>query len=69
MLPWKAATALTVSSARAEWPPSSWPTNGHEEKVGPEDERFVLFRRAEPEGANQLIVVDNFFEELKRVGN
>ena len=42
--------------------------NGHEAKLSRDDQRFLEFREVRPEG-NQLIVVDNFFEELKRVGN
>ena len=42
--------------------------NGHEGKLSRDDQRFLQFREIRPEG-NQLIVVDNFFEELKRVGN
>ena len=42
--------------------------NGHEAKLSRDDQRFLQFREVRPEG-NQLIVVDNFFEELKRVGN
>ena len=43
---------------------------GHEQKVSLDDQRFVMFRDVEVEADNQLILVDNFFEELKeRVGN
>ena len=39
--------------------------------VGPDDERFVMVRnRSDPEGMGQIVVVENFFEELKaKVGN
>ena len=43
--------------------------NGHEQKVSLDDQRFVMLRTVQAEGGNQLIVVDNFFEELKRAGN
>jgi len=42
--------------------------NGHEGKLSRDDQRFLQFREIRPEG-NQLIVVDNFFRELERVGN
>ncbi len=45
---------------------------GHERKVSLDDQRFVMLRSVEVEDveANQLILVENFFEELKeRVPN
>ena len=42
--------------------------NGHEQKVSLDDQRFIMLQNQISAG-NQLIVVDNFFEELKRVGN
>ncbi len=46
---------------------------GHERKVSLDDQRFVMLRRVEVEGVeaeNELILVENFFEELKeRAGN
>ena len=43
---------------------------GHERKVSLDDQRFVMLRNIEVEADNQLILVDNWFEELKeRVGN
>ena len=43
---------------------------GHERKVGLDDQRFVMLRNMELEADNELILVDNWFEELKeRMGN
>ena len=46
---------------------------GQERKVSLDDQRFVMLRRVDVEDVeaeNELIVVENFFEELKeRVGN
>ena len=38
---------------------------GHERKVSLDDQRFVMLRRVEAEGESELILVENFFEELK----
>ncbi len=36
----------------------------------PDDQRFVMIRNIEEQEASELIVVENFFEELKaKVGN
>ncbi len=38
--------------------------------VTPDDQRFVMIRNLGAEEASELIVVENFFEELKaKVGN
>ena len=38
--------------------------------VSPDDQRFVMIRNLGAEEASELIVVENFFEELKaKVGN
>ncbi len=38
--------------------------------VSPDDQRFVMLRRIIDNDAQQLVVVENFFEELKaKVGN
>ena len=38
--------------------------------VTPDDQRFVMIRNLGRQGASELIVVENFFEELKaKVGN
>ncbi len=38
--------------------------------VAPDDQRFVMIRNRGVEEAGELIVVENFFEELKaKVGN
>ncbi len=38
--------------------------------VTPDDQRFVMIRNLRLQGASELIVVENFFEELKaKVGN
>ncbi len=38
--------------------------------VTPDDQRFVMIRNRRGEEAGELIVVENFFEELKaKVGN
>jgi len=35
--------------------------------VSPDDQRFVMFRIEAGESATELILVQNFFEELKRL--
>ena len=43
---------------------------GHERKVSLDPQRFVMLRRVEVEGGSELILVENFFEELReRMGN
>jgi hypothetical protein len=38
--------------------------------VAPDDDRFVMIRLAPDEGLGQIVVVENFFEELlRRMGN
>ncbi len=45
-------------------------TNRHMYDVTADDQRFVMIRNPQSEEAGQLIVVENFFEELKaKVGN
>ena len=42
----------------------------HSYDVTEDDQRFVMIRRQEAGGAAELILIQNFFEELKeRVGN
>ena len=43
---------------------------GHERKVSLDDQRFVMLRSVEVDAGSELILVDNWFEELKeRVPN
>jgi len=47
-----------------------WATIHQQYDVAPDDQRFVMIRNPEGAEAGQLIVVENFFEELKaKVGN
>ena len=42
----------------------------HQYDVTPDDQRFVMIRRVGGEDVGELIVVENFFEELKaKMGN
>ncbi len=45
--------------------------SGHQQyDVTPDDQRFVMIRNPVADEASELIVVENFFEELKaKVGN
>jgi eukaryotic-like serine/threonine-protein kinase len=42
------------------------PTNGRSYDIAPGDQRFLLLRLIENTTRNEVIVVENFFEELKR---
>ena len=45
-------------------------TNYADYDVTPDDQRFVMIRSRTVDDAGELIVVENFFEELKaKVGN
>ena len=44
--------------------------NHRDIKVAPDDQRFVMIRNVREREPSELIVVENFFEELKtKVGN
>jgi len=40
---------------------------GHERKVSLDDQRFVMLRSMEVQAKSEVILVENFFEELKRL--
>jgi hypothetical protein len=53
------ATALFPAAAYFSW------ANGAQCAVAPDDGRFLMIRRVAGRAPDELIVVDNWFEELK----
>ncbi|MFL5482909.1 MAG: protein kinase domain-containing protein [Gemmatimonadaceae bacterium] len=53
------STALFPAAAYFSWP------NGAQYAIAPDDRRFIMIRRVAGSAPDELIVVDNWFEELK----
>jgi hypothetical protein len=63
------APAFSVRSQRVLFSSVDYSSNVFtpEYAVSPDDRRFLMIRREEPEFANEVVVVLNWFEELREL--
>ena len=65
----KPGPTFVAGERKTLFPLSRYLTNSAHQQyaITPDDERFVMVRLSDPDRTDRLVVVEGFFEELKRL--